>query len=58
MTKKEKEIIWPFISNMKFICNELEYYYQSYESDEIKRLYKEMKDAIKEVNKLKGKLWD
>ena len=58
MTQKEKEVIWPFISNMKSICSELEYYYQSYESDEIKRLYKEMKDAIKDVNKLKGKLWD
>lgn len=53
MTQKEKEIILPFISSMKFICSELEYYYQSYESDEIKRLYKEMKEAIKDINKLK-----
>ena len=53
MTQKEKEIIWPFVSNMKSICSELEYYYQSYESDEIKRLYEEMKEAIKDINKLK-----
>lgn len=53
MTQKEKEVIWPFISNMRSICGELEYYYQSYESDEIKRLYEEMKEAIKDINKLK-----
>jgi hypothetical protein len=38
---------------MKCICGELEYYYKSYESDEIKRVYTEMKEALKEINKLK-----
>ena len=53
MTQKEKEIIWPFISGMKFICSELEYYYKSYESDEIKILHTQMKEYLKEINQLK-----
>lgn len=53
MTKKEKEIIFPFISSMKFICSELKYYYKSYESDEIKGVYTQMKEYLKEVDKLK-----